>query len=42
MANIGVIQGYPNGSFVPNTTATRGQSAAVLSRLLAALTELRT
>ena len=42
MANIGVIQGYPNGSFVPNATATRGQSAAVLSRLLAALTELRT
>lgn len=41
MANIGVIQGYPNGSFVPNATATRGQSAAVLSRLLAALTELR-
>lgn len=42
MANTGVIQGYPNGSFVPNATATRGQSAAVLSRLLAALTELRT
>ncbi len=41
MANIGVIQGYPNGSYAPNGIATRGQSAAVMARLLSALTELR-
>ena len=41
MANIGVIQGYPDGSYAPNGIATRGQSAAVMARLLSALTELR-
>lgn len=41
MANIGVIQGYPDGSYAPNGLATRGQSAAVMARLLSALTSLR-
>lgn len=41
MANLGVIQGYPNGNYVPNGIATRGQSAAVMARLLVALTTLR-
>lgn len=41
MANIGVIQGYPGGIFDPYGIATRGQSAAIMSRLLVALTELR-
>lgn len=41
MANAGVINGYPNGNFDPAGTATRGQAAAVASRLLTALTELR-
>ncbi len=36
MANIGVIQGYPGlgRSFDPDGIATRGQSAAIMSRLL--------
>lgn len=41
MAALGVIQGYPDGSFDPGGLATRGQSAAVMARLLTALTELR-
>ena len=41
MANTGVIQGYPDGSYRPCGIATRGQSAAVMARLLSALTELR-
>lgn len=41
MTNIGVIQGYPGGAFDPDGIATRGQSAAIMSRLLVALTELR-
>lgn len=40
-ANIGVIEGYADGSYRPNGIATRGQSAAVMARLLSALTELR-
>ena len=41
MANLGVIQGYPDGRFDPGGLATRGQSAAVMARLLTALTKLR-
>ncbi len=41
MANTGVIQGYADGSYRPCGIATRGQSAAVMARLLSALTELR-
>lgn len=41
MSGIGVIQGYTDGNFKPNDTATRGQSATVMARLLVALTELR-
>ena len=36
-ANLGIIQGFPDGSFRPNATANRGQAATILVRVAASL-----
>lgn len=42
MSALGVIQGYPDGRFAPDDTATRAQAATVSVRLLTAIAELNT
>ncbi len=34
MSSLGIITGYPNGSFGPNDTASRGQAATILVRMI--------
>ena len=34
MSSLGIITGYPDGSFGPNNTATRGQAATIFVRIM--------
>ena len=36
-ANLGIIQGFSDGTFRPNATANRGQAATILVRVAASL-----
>ena len=40
MANLGIINGYPDGSFGPDNTATRAESATVLLKMYDVLSQI--